>query len=44
MTETSIRQILAALPDVHVTKVSSLWQISLGGLSGARASFWLISN
>jgi hypothetical protein len=36
MTETSIRQILAALPDVHVTKVSSLWQINVGGLSGAR--------
>lgn len=35
--ETQILQILTGLPDVKVTQVSSLWQISLGGLSGARA-------
>lgn len=35
--ETQIRQILSGLPDVKVTQVGSLWQVSLGGLSGARA-------
>ena len=35
--ENQIRQILSGLPDVCVTQVASLWQISLGGLSGARA-------
>lgn len=35
--EPQIRQILSGLPDVKVTQVGSLWQVSLGGLSGARA-------
>ena len=34
--EKQIRQILSGLPDVCVTQVGSLWQVSLGGLSGAR--------
>jgi hypothetical protein len=32
-----IEAVLKGLPGVNVTQVSSLWQISLGGLSGARA-------
>jgi hypothetical protein len=34
--QAEILQILTGLPDVKVTQVSSLWQINLGGLSGAR--------
>jgi hypothetical protein len=35
--ENQIRQILSGLPDLKVTQIGSLWQVSLGGLSGARA-------
>lgn len=35
--KSQIETILAGLPDVKVTQVASLWQVNLGGLSGARA-------